>query len=290
MTVFVRSLVKFFTFFIIVLPRSIQMSIGQVLGVFWFDVVRIRRKVVLSNLKLAYPNLSESERIRIGRKSVVGVCQTLVEFAILYNYKSKDFSKYFTADVAELEREYKKGKGVILMSLHVGNGDLGTVGLTELGFKINLISKHFKSKWLDDLWFGIRRERGTKFISHEKSSFDILRALKRGEVVIFVLDQFMGPPVGTRTKFFGVETGTAMGLAVFAQKTGAPVVPVYNFRRDDGRIAIFADPKIPFEESADQDDNIKKMTQKYTDKIEEIIRRDPGQWMWLHRRWKKFND
>lgn len=291
MNVFVRIIVKAITYFIYILPRKVQLLLGRILGVLWFDIVRIRRNVVLQNLRLAYPALTEQERVFIGRKSVIGLCHTLVEFCVIVHFKGRDFNKYFiSGDLSKLQSEYQKGKGVLLLSLHTGNGDLATLGLTKLGYKVNLISKHFKSKWLNDLWFGIRGEQGTKFIHFEKSTFEILRALKRGEVVIFVLDQFMGPPVGARTHFFGVETGTAKGLAVFAQKSGAPVVPVYNFRREDGRIVILADPKIPFEESGERDDNIKYMTQKYTGQLEQIIRKSPDQWMWVHRRWKKFND
>lgn len=98
----------------------------------------------------------------------------------------------------------------------------------------------------------------------------------------------MGPPIGVRTKFFGRETGTAMGLALMAERTGAPVVPMYTVRQPDGSAIVIFEPEIPMQDFGPRDETIARMTQVYTDKIEEIVRKHPEQWMWIHRRWKDF--
>jgi len=108
-------------------------------------------------------------------------------------------------------------------------------------------------------------------------------------VVIFVLDQFMGPPIGVKTLFFGKETGTAMGLTVMAKRTGAPVIPVYCHERADGKQVVSCESEIEFEEKGEKSETLTYMTQKYTDKLESIIKLYPEQWMWVHRRWKKFS-
>jgi KDO2-lipid IV(A) lauroyltransferase len=69
-------------------------------------------------------------------------------------------------------------------------------------------------------------------------------------------------------------------------KTRAPVLPMYTYRDAQGRIHVVCEPEIPMEVQTDRDLQIHRMTQKYNDKIEEIIRRHPEQWMWVHRRWK----
>ena len=108
-------------------------------------------------------------------------------------------------------------------------------------------------------------------------------------MVGFVLDQHMGRPFGVQTQFFGRPAGTAYGLALFQMKTERPVIPVYNYLSNDGKIHIVAEA--PFEyrpELADKEreQTLVELTQSYTDKIEEIVRRYPDQWMWIHRRWK----
>lgn len=276
------------------LPMRVRLAIGDAIGILWFDVLRIRRGVALANVRLAFPEKTEAERIRIARSSLRSMGRTLVEFSLFPYLKGRLGRHLFKYEgLQHLDEALSGGKGVILLTLHMGNGDIGAAGLSVRGYKMHLISKEFKARWLNDLWFGMRRKLGTQFISPEKSSFEILRALKRNEAVIFVLDQFMGPPIGTRTKFFGVETGTAMGCALMAVRTGVPVVPCYDLRCDDGTHRIVIEAPIPTPGGLDdrlREENISALTQVYTDKIEAIVRQHPEQWMWIHRRWKEFRD
>ena len=273
------------------LPRFVRELIAYGIGLLWFDVLRIRRKVAIENVGIAFPEKSLAERTRIARSSLVHMGRTIVEFSHFPWFTEKDLDRYFVIENMEIMHEaLKQKKGAIMLTLHGGNGDYATMALSRSGLKLHLISKIFKAEWLNDLWFGMRRKHGTSFIAPEKSSFDILRALKKNEIVIFVLDQFMGPPVGVRTKFFGKETGTAAGCALMAGRTGAPVVFADTYRRGDGKTGIVFQEVVPFVDSGLMDKNIAVMTQIYTDKIEGVIRQYPEQWMWIHRRWKDFRD
>lgn len=275
------------SFLVASLPTKVQGWLGDIIGLLWFDVFRIRRQVAIENVKLAYPQLSLRERTKLARDSLRHLGRNLVEFSRFPFYRDEDFSKYFRiAGQENLDAAMAKGKGVLFLGLHMGNGDFGLAALSRRGVPISLISKTMKTKWLNDLWFGMRGKHGTQFISPEKSSFQILRALKAKRVVFFVLDQYMGSPVGTKTKFFGVETGTAMGLAIIAERSGSPVISGYTFREEDGRHVIVLEPEVPWQDASSE--NIASMTQIYTDRIESMVRKHPEQWMWIHRRWKKF--
>lgn len=282
------------SFLIAVLPRRIQGSLGDLIGFLWFDVFRIRRRVAVENVAKAFPELSHAEHVRVARGSLHSLGRTIVEFSLFPFFTERDIGDYFEIQGQEfLDAAMAKGKGVLMLSLHLGNGDFGVSAISRGGTPVSLISKTFKTKWLNDMWFGMRAKHGTQFIPPEKSSFQILRALKAKRAVFFVLDQFMGPPVGCKTRFFGRETGTAMGLAIMAERSRSPVLPAYTFRVRGGRHVIVFGPEIPWQEasprSAETDpQNIAGMTQIYTDKIEEIVRKHPEQWMWIHRRWKKF--
>ncbi len=276
-------------FLIASLPRSVRGWFGDLIGVLWFDVFRIRRKVAVENVAIAFPQLRREQQTRIARASVCSLGRTIVEFSLFPFFKNEDVPRYFEIRGREnYEKAAAKGKGVCILSMHVGNGDFGVSALSRSGIPASLISKTFKAKWLNELWFGMRAKHGTQFIAPEKSSFQILRALKAKRAVFFVLDQYMGPPVGCRTMFFGRETGTAMGLALMAERSGSPVVPSYTFRKKDGSHVIVIEPEIPWQDASSGDQNIATMTQIYTYKIEEIVRQHPEQWMWIHRRWKTF--
>lgn len=278
------------------IPSWLRLGFGDAIGLLWFDVFRIRRNVALENLKIAFPEMTLKQRRSMARNSLRTMGRTLTDFALFPFFKASDVPKMFTMRGLEhFEAARAKNKGVLVLSLHLGNGDFGVAALSRLGYPISLISKNFKSKWLNDLWFGMRAKHGTQFIAPEKSSFQILRALKAKRSVFFVLDQYMGPPVGCRTTFFGKETGTAMGLALMAQRSEAPVVLAYTFREAGDRHVVVFEPEIPWTSAvtplgqvASDEENISSMTQVYTDKLEEVVRRYPGQWMWIHRRWKNF--
>lgn len=271
------------------LPIKAQLFVGDLIGYLWFDVLRIRRRVALENLRLCFPEWSETQRIRVARKSVCNLGRTFVEFLRIPSVTTGRWNNHFDLRGEEhLKAALEKGKGVFLLSAHIGNGDWGTVGLALRNYRIHVISKEMKVGWINQFWFNTRTSIGTEFIPDRGSSLAILKALKKNSFVVFVLDQFMGPPIGVKTTFFGHETGTAMGLALLAGRSGAAVVPCYTYRDADGSTIIQCEPEIPFVEAAHKDETIAQMTQKYCDKIEEWVRKHPDQWMWVHRRWKRF--
>ena len=262
---------------------------GKFLGWLWFDVFKLRRFTVLKNLSIAFPDISHGRRMEIARQSIGWLCYNFIEFSLipLFNQKWVE-EKVIFHGLSHFEKARSGGKGVLLMSLHIGNGDVGVAALALKGLKLNLISKKFKNKFLNQFWFGVREQKGTRFLEpHGRSTaFDILRLCRQNEAVIFVVDQFMGRPYGIETTFFGRKTGTAYGLALFALKTKSPVVPIYTYRDAELKTHVVFEEEITFEKIEDKDLQIKLMTQKYNDRVESIVRKYPEQWMWVHRRWK----
>lgn len=280
---------KFLSWIAYHLPRPVQMFLGDLVGYLWFDILRLRRKVIDSNLQIAFPEWDESERIRVGRESCKGMGRALVEYFVLPHINGKNLDKYFVCDDwGPFERANEEGKGVLLLSLHLGSYDLLSAYLAIKGMDLYLISKELSAKNLNDLWFGLRKSKGVKFISDRKAKFDIIKALKKKAAVAFVIDQFTGPPIGIETEFFGKKTGSAKGLALFHAWTKSPVVPVYNYRRPDNKIQIVFGEAIELESFEDRDQTVAFMTQKYNTELEEIIKKHPEQWLWVHKRWKKF--
>ncbi len=285
----VRLFVKPILWLVFILPRGFHRAIARFLGVLWFDILRVRRSVVMANLKLAYPDKNEEELLSIARASMYTMGRNIVDVMLIpFLHKSWVAKNCEIRGKENYERAQAEGKGVIFLSLHLGCGDLAVSAMSIERMPINVITKEFKSQWLNDLWFSTRRKHGSKYISDRKSSFEILRALRQKEIVVFVLDQYMGPPLGVKTKFFGVETGTAMGLALFAERANCPVLPVYTTYDELGKAIVHIEPPIPLEVKASRDETILHMTQVYCDHIERVVRANPGQWMWVHRRWKEF--
>ena len=270
------------------LPMPLQIKVGDALGVLWFDILRIRRRESLANLKMCFPDWTDEKRVQVARASCANLGMTLVEFSRFPFVGKEDTHLFEIEGIENLHAGLAKGKGVMLLTQHIGNGDWATVGLTLHGVKLLIISKKFSWDWANRMWFSMRESFGTEFIEDRNTSLKILKALKKNKAVVYMLDQFMGPPIGVKTKFFGVETGTPAGLATLTRRAECAVIPVYTVRKSDGTTIVHFDPEIPFVESLDPEDTIRDMTQVYCDKIEKYVRQFPEQWMWVHRRWKKF--
>ena len=289
MNVFVLWFSRLIGLLALLLPRRVQYALGWFLGFLWWDIFCLRRFTIFRNLSIVFPDLPKKEKKRLARQSLTWMGIHFIDF-LKIPVLTEGYLRQRTIfeGIENYENAHRQGKGVYFLCLHMGNGDLGAAMLSIAGFPVNLISKKFKLKWVNDFWFGVREMKGTKFIDPHgsRTPFEILKAIGKNEVVIFVLDQFMGKPFGIETTFFGRKTGTAYGLALFALKSGTPVLPVYTFTDVDGKTRIVFEPPIQPIESETRDLQIKEMTQKYNESLEQIILRHPEQWMWVHRRWK----
>ncbi|KHD87819.1 MAG: lipid A biosynthesis lauroyl acyltransferase [Bdellovibrio sp. ArHS] len=293
MNLFVRFFVKVMSFFSSLFPRSWLRKSGSWVGFLWFDVFGFRKKIVLNNLDIAFPELSEDQKYRIGRESVYNLGYNFGEFFFIPSLSQKWIAKNVVYEGWEnVEKARAAGKGMFFLTLHLGNGDLAANTLVMKGQETFIITKKFKTQWFNDLWFATRGAKGVQYIDAHapNNAFEILKALKKNAAIVFVLDQYMGKPFGVATTFFGKRTGTAYGLALFAQKTKAPVLPIYTFEGSDKKLHVVVEPAIDTSQSVseDKDQTILNLTQSFNNKLEEIVRKHPEQWMWVHRRWKDF--
>ncbi len=271
------------SYILFISPAFVRKSLAWLLAFLWFDVLRIRRKVVLENLRKAFPDWTDARRVQTARTSLRHLGLNFIEYGFLPWLTKENLGRYFEFHGLDVfEAALARGKGVLLLTLHLGHGDLCCAALAIHGYPMVMVSKFFKMQWLNDLWFGMREKAGMKFVPPRNSSFALLRALKNKSAVVIPLDQFTGPPIGVRTTFFGIETGTAAGFAVMAERSGATVLSVYGVRKANGKHAIH------FIRELNEQGSAERVTQGYNDELESFVRLYPDQWMWLHRRWKRF--
>ncbi len=295
MNLFLHFCTKLISFISFHLGRRLSRALFSVLGILWFDIFRIRRKDVLAHLAIAFPEMSMPDKVKLGRKSLMLMTANLSDlFSIPYIDKKWAQNNVIVTGEEHVREALNLGKGVLLLGMHVGNGDLTANLIVLRGMPLHLITKFFKNKQINDTWFAVRGAKGVNYIEPhgEKTPFQILKALKSNQLVVFVNDQFMGKPFGIETNFFGHPTGSAQGLALFHLKTKSPIVPVYCYEGDDRKFHYVFEPVLSTASmiTDDKTATILRLTQYFCDVTEGIIRKHPSHWMWLHRRWKNFND
>tara|TARA_B100001248_G_scaffold176158_1_gene133750 strand:+ start:7701 stop:8576 length:876 start_codon:yes stop_codon:yes gene_type:complete len=287
MNIFIASLARLFAWLIHIQPKFLKNLYGDLLGILWFDVLRIRRQLAINNTKIVFPDMELAARKKMLRWSLRYMGRSFFTYFSFPFINANNVNDFFQIRGREnLEQALARKQGVYLLSLHMGSYDFAAVALAQYFQPFYVISKTFKLNWLNDIWFGLREAKGIHFLSDRQSGFDILRALKKNGIVVFIIDQFMGPPIGIKSKFFGKETGSPMGLAVFCRKTRSPVVPVKTYVENGQNIIEFYE-SIEFEEQQDKEASILHMTNLYNSWVEKAILEHPEQWMWVHNRWKQ---
>lgn len=261
--------------------------IGTALGLFGYHVVRIRRALVEEQISraLGLPQ-SDPDLKRLVRANFVHYGLLVVEF---FRIRLLSQTPLESAVRFEGEKHLKDalaaGKGALVLSAHLGNYDVSAAALALRGFPVMIVSKPLKARGMERFWMEERSASGLQIRLNHGSIRDILKALKDGKAVVFVLDQYASAEQ-VWVEFFGRPASTLPAPAVLTQRTGAPVVPVFTHRQIDGTHVVEIQPAVPFEEHEDRDQMIEHNTQRYTAVIEAAIRQHPEQWTWVHKRWK----
>lgn len=185
-----------------------------------------------------------------------------------------------------LDETLAEGKGVILITGHVGNWEILGQAIAAAGYPIATIATPFYdprvTRWLDK-W---RTQRGLKILWRDGNSGKaILRALRSNNLMAFLIDQNTRT-TGEYVPFFGRPAFTPTTPAALAIRTGAPVIFCWHHRlRKSHQITI---ERITYERSGDRQRDVLTLTTLLTARLENVIRTIPEQWVWMHRRWRTF--
>lgn len=268
------------------LPSSRALAVGRALGWVFGSVIRYHRQDAFEALARSLPDQTEAERKRIVRSMYANLGMNLVETARLRHLTPEQASNLAYFDHEERVHEaLARGKGVIVLTAHVGSWDLLCTLTPAFGYPITVITKLMRNKALHDLWIDIRTRFGVRFLPPHNSYRPCLAALRRKELIGFILDQNMIDKEGVFVDFFGRPACTSPGLAYLAAHAQCPVLPAFATREPDGRHRIRILPALDPPPDR-KPETIAQSTQTYTRIIEDVVRAFPDQWIWIHRRWK----
>jgi Kdo2-lipid IVA lauroyltransferase/acyltransferase len=264
------------------LSRRATLRLGRLLGALAFRVLRIRRRVTLDNLARAL-DLPPVDRLRIARRVYDHLCTGALEFLQLRQLTAPAARDLLGDGLASIERQLEAGRGLLVLTGHLGNWDLLACAAGLCGVKLHVVTRSIRSSWINDFWMARRRACGVELHAAAGSARAILAALRRNEVVALVLDQH--DPQGVPVPFFGRPAYTSSALARLAIATKTPVLPAFLLRRQEG-FALQIGPVVEVQRSKDRKADVVVNTAALTTVIEDAVRRTPEQWLWLHRRWK----
>jgi KDO2-lipid IV(A) lauroyltransferase len=174
------------------------------------------------------------------------------------------------------------GRGMIVVTAHFGNFELLAPRFNADGFNIAVVVRNDSNSFLAETINDIRR-KSYDVIPRGQAGRQVIKKLRAGWVVAMLPDQKSDDLL---LPFFGIPTGTVAGPAVMALRTGAPILPVFCVRqRNDTHVVILGESILPVS-TDDPSQDVKTIMTKVNQSIENIVREYPGQWLWIHDRWR----
>jgi len=246
-----------------------------------------QRLIALHNLCRAYPDKDIRELTGIAKGVFRHVGIVAAEFFELPTITKENLHEWVEFDGLEnLQDALAQGKGVLSVVAHFGNWELMTIAVPLAAQPMGIIYRPLDSPVLDDMLAWMRTLHGNTLIPKEGSTKKIVRLLRENQAIGILSDQNVAAREGVFVEFFGRPACTAVGTAVLAMRTGAPVLPAFMPRIANGKYRFVIKPPVEISVTGDDDADILVNTQRFTRVVEEMVRQYPDQWFWIHQRWK----
>ena len=270
------------------LPRPIARGIGALVGTVARKAFGRLRRVGVRNLELAYPEWTAEQREQTLRVVYRNLGYQLAEFCLMGRYTVEQASAFIEYEGLEHYLAARaRGKGVLVVTGHVGAWELSSFYHSLVGYPMGLVIRRLDNPLVDEFVNGIRCLHGNRVIHKDDFARGLISSMRAGETVGILMDTNMTPPQGVFVPFFGVEACTASGLARVALKTDAAVLPGFLLWDESrGKYVLRFGECMELVRTGVAETDVLANTAAFTAAIEAAIRRNPEQWLWMHRRWK----
>ena len=265
------------------LPYSWMKKLSALFGFLLYNLAKRRKHIIETNINLCFPEKTDAEKRLLAHKAFTSTIMAIFEFSLSWWGRKKQLAQLHRIEGLEhIEKALKKGKGVILLSSHFTTMEIAGACLCQHLDNLVLTYKRSTNELLDFFIQTQRLEKSAGLIKH-KNLREMLRSIKRGNVVWFAPDQDFGEKDSIFAPFMGVETCTLLSTQRIAKLTDAPVIPFYGARIDsESKYVIRLSPAL--ENFPSGDDRADATVINHA--IEQQIKQTPEQYLWAHRRFK----
>jgi len=246
-----------------------------------------RARWALTNVRLAYPELTASAQRDLVFQSFVNIGWNVLDFMRMQRWDAHELRRHIELEGLEhLQRALTAGRGAILLVPHLGNFELGLQALAVAGVECVVVERVLKNAALHAHVHSVRARFGVQPIDRRRAAREMAAALRKGRVLILAIDQYSARTGRVYVPFFGMRVPTSAAPAVLARRSGTPVLPccVVRDARDHHRGLIF--PPIEVAWTSDRQLDVEAATGAYYHSLEQLIRKFPTEWVWSYRRFR----
>jgi len=256
-------------------------KIAEKIGIIGYHLVKKRRMIALANLKLAFPEKTDQERIELAKKNYKVLTKAYLSSLWIMDYIF-DETKVNVENYHILDDAVAENKGLIIASMHMGNLE-ASLKITEK-YRLSDVVKAQRNPYIDEYITKNRSQLNFNMIKKSKSTpKELLKVIKNKEILALFSDH---RDKGTTVNFFGRDTIAPTGAIHFALKFQVPLIFGYSILNEDNTNTVKFIKKIDLIETGDLKNDVKINTQNLIYLIEDAIKENPEQWMWFHDRWR----
>lgn len=278
------ALLRFVDLLLQALPHTWAIGFGEWLCLRLPAIIPKRQALILDNLTKALPERSAEERARIAQAVWRNLGRTAVEFVRIADFSRRPLEDLVVMEGREhMDRAVAEEKGVIILTAHFTNWELTGSFIQRQFGSMTAIARPVHNPYVER-W--VQRKRlagGMTIIPAQDAVKASLKCLKAKGNVGILIDQSLSS--GLLVDFFGRPAGTTTLPALLHVRTGAPVVMTYTLRDGDRFRHVFQ--PVVFPPVAEDADRIQIYTKTINVLFEDLIRRYPENWFWIHNRWKR---
>lgn len=269
------------------LPRPLARSFAVGAMRFFYAVLPRLRKTAEINLRIAFPDWDDAKRKAVIRGMLRNLGWMAAEFARFPKYSKQNIERVIVLDGHEnfLEGQ-RRGKGVLYLTGHIGAWELSSFAHALYGYPLHYMARPIENRRIDALVNRYRCLSGNRPIFKNESARVTLKVLKEAGTIGILADQNTMPQEAVFVDFFGKAASTTTGMARLALHTDAAVVPgyaVWDERLD--KYWLRFEPPVKLVRTGNAERDILENTRKFTKVLEDVIRKYPEQWVWVHGRW-----
>ncbi|MBI4604750.1 MAG: lysophospholipid acyltransferase family protein [Planctomycetes bacterium] len=277
------------------LPWRVGRALAWIAGTVAYRLLKRERDIATQSLTRVYGKEKSAAQIQAVVRDVFRHAASVVtDWVILRRWTREKLRGRFPQVAETLEtvaRDMRaSGKGTVAITAHLGNWELLAHSYCQFapGILVPLAKRLYFEKY-NDFVHSLRAEPGLEVIYSDESARKMLRALKEGKQLSFLCDQDLRTNSGVFVDFFGLPTYTVTFPVDMARKTGVDLVFTVLVREGSGYRQIYHRfGALP--ETGDESEDVLQATQAWTRFLEGVIRQYPGQWVWLHPRWRTTPD
>lgn len=262
-------------------------AVGRRLGLAYRRVDGRRRELTRANIARAFPEMPAGEVDALSRAVFAHFGGLTTELLHAVGRPVPEIVARVEFPDAGFAREaLRSGRGVLFLTAHLGNWEYSAIGMAASGVKASVVARPLDNPLLDARLAAFRTGNGNEIIEKHDAARGMLRVLRGGGVLGVLADQHVRPPDGIPAPFFGRPASTTSALARIVDRTEALVLPAAAIRISPARYRLIVESVLDVRCLSPKEREAGPLTARFNAILENMIRRHPEQWLWLHNRWR----